>query len=121
MISEKPLRHSQVPNGTWHGISTKETIKILNSNAVFGLKEKEIEERTIVYGKNKLPEDKPIPWFILFLRQFKSPLVFILVIAVGVTLWLQEYTDSVVIFAAVLLNTAIGYFQENKASKALSQ
>ncbi|MCH7828455.1 cation-transporting P-type ATPase [Patescibacteria group bacterium] len=103
----------------WHSITTKEALRILNSNAELGLKEKEVELRKSEYGLNTLPEDKPLSPLVLFLRQFKSPLIFILVIAGSVTFWLQEYTDSIVIFSAVLLNTAIGYFQENKASKAL--
>jgi len=109
------------PLTLWHSISAKETVKILNSNTEFGLEEKEVELRKNEYGLNTLPEDKPLSSLVLFLRQFKSPLIFILVLAGAVTLWLQEYTDSTVIFSAVLLNTAIGYFQENKATKALSQ
>jgi len=105
----------------WHSIAAKEAVKILNSSAEFGLKEKQVESRKSEYGANSLPEDKPLFPLVLFLRQFKSPLIFILLIASVVTLLLKEYTDSVVIFSAVLLNTAIGYFQENKASKALSQ
>ncbi|MCH8244415.1 HAD-IC family P-type ATPase [Patescibacteria group bacterium] len=105
----------------WHSTLAKEAVEILNSNAEFGLKEKEVELRKNEYGSNSLPEDKSLSPLVLFLRQFKSPLIFILVLAGGVTLWLQEYADSAVIFSAVLLNTAIGYFQENKATKALSQ
>jgi len=109
------------PFTPWHSILATKAVEILNSNAEFGLTEKEVEARRVQYGENKLEGDKPTPRIVLFLRQFKSPLIFILVLAGGVTLWLQEYTDSAVIFSAVLLNTAIGYFQENKASKALSQ
>ena len=105
----------------WHSTLAKEAVEILNSNAEFGLKEKEVELRKNEYGSNSLPEDKSLSPLVLFLRQFKSPLIFILVLAGGVTLWLQEYADSAVIFSAVLLNTAIGYFQENKATKALSE
>lgn len=108
------------PRAIWHSIPTKEAVKILNSNAGLGLKESEVELRKNEYGLNSLPEDKPLSPLVLFLRQLKSPLILVLVLAGGVTLWLQEYTDSTVIFSAVLLNTAIGYFQENKATKALS-
>ncbi|MCH8048750.1 HAD-IC family P-type ATPase, partial [Patescibacteria group bacterium] len=110
-----------IPKTIWHSILAKEAVKILASNTELGLKESEVELRQNEYGLNSLPEDKPLSSLVLFLRQFKSPLIFILVLAGGVTLWLQEYTDSAVIFSAVLLNTVIGYFQENKATKALSQ
>lgn len=108
-------------SASWHSIPTKEALTILSANPKFGLKEQEIEERKERYGLNRLPEDKPTPRIVLLLRQFKSPFVFILIIAGAVTLWLGEHTDSIVIFGAVLLNTAIGYFQENKATRALSQ
>ncbi|MDA1337659.1 MAG: HAD-IC family P-type ATPase [bacterium] len=108
------------PTTIWHSISAKEALSKLGSNAQLGLTEKEVALRTNEYGLNSLPEDKALSPLVLFLRQFKSPLVFILLIAGGVTLWLQEYTDSTVIFIAVLINSAIGYFQENKATKALS-
>ena len=105
----------------WHSITAKEALEILNSSAGFGLNEKEVELRKNEYGLNSLPEDKSLSPLVLFFRQFKSTLIFILVLAGGVTLWLQEYADSAVIFSAVLLNTGIGYFQENKATKALSE
>ena len=108
------------PFAPWHSIPAKEAVKILNSNTELELQQKEVEMRKNEYGQNSLPEDKPLSPLVLFLRQFKSPLVFVFVIAGWVTLWLQEYTDSTVIFGAVLLDTAIGYFQENKATKALS-
>ena len=105
----------------WHTNTAKEAVQNLDSDAVSGLSKEEVKERIREYGQNKLPEDTGVSPVALFLRQFKSPLVLILVLAGIVTLWLKEYTDSVVIFIAVLLNTAIGYFQENKATKALSQ
>ncbi len=56
----------------------------------------------------------------IFLFQFKSPLVYILVLAGVVTFFLREFTDSFVIFAAVLLNTSLGFYQERKAQKSLA-
>lgn len=84
-----------------------------------GLSKKEAESRLLKFGKNKLPEEKPIPQIKLFFTQFQSPLIYILVIAGLVTLILKDYTDTIVIFAAVLLNTIVGFVQENKASRAL--
>ena len=106
---------------SWHSIPAPEAVKILSSNLKLGLNEKEVILRQSQYGPNKLAEEKLTPRWLLFLRQFKSPLVFILVVAGAVTLWFHKYTDSSVIFGAVLLNTAIGYIQENKATKALSR
>ena len=105
----------------WHNISSKETIKVLKTNRNYGLEEKEISVRQTEFGINALPEEKPLSWLKIFLSQFKSPLVYILMVAGFVTLFLKEYTDSIVIFGSAILNTIVGFIQENKASSALAK
>jgi len=85
-----------------------------------GLISAEAEKRLEKFGPNELAKPKEFSEIKLFLGQFKSPLVYILVFAGLVTLFLQEFTDSIVIFAAVFLNTILGFWQERKAQKALS-
>ena len=105
----------------WHNISWKEVVKKLGSDSKHGLKEKRIKIHQEKFGRNLLPEEKPLPKLKIFLEQFKSPLIYILLIAGIVVLIFKELTDAVVIFGAVLLNTVVGFFQENKASQALSK
>ena len=102
----------------WHSLPLGEIFKGLKAN-LNGLTQKEAEKRLKKYGLNKLPEEKPPSKLRLFLEQLKSPLVYILLIAGLVTLFLGDYSDAVVIFGAVLLNTFVGYFQEKKAGQAL--
>ena len=106
---------------SWHDISAEQAAKDLETDIEKGLNQESVEARRQKFGPNKLPEEKPLSKLMIFLSQFKSPLVYILVFAGVVTLFLGEYTDSIVIFAAVGVNTIIGYFQENKASEALSE
>ncbi len=103
----------------WHTLSWKETIRKLSSNAQKGLSEKEVKVRQQKFGKNLLPKEKPFPKLKILLGQFQSPLIYILIVAGIITLILGEYTDSIVIFGAVILNTAVGYLQENKAIETL--
>ena len=103
----------------WHAISWGETAEILSADGKEGLSWEEARARQKKYGKNKLPEEKPMPALLIYLEQFKSPLVYILVIAGIITLAFNKISDAVVIFGAVLLNTVVGYFQESKANKAL--
>lgn len=105
----------------WHNISWEEAVKLLRSDSKRGLTMAEVESRQKEWGKNRLPEEKPLSHFKIFLEQLKSPLIYILILAGMVTLILGEYTDCTVIFAAVILNTVVGYFQEAKASKALRE
>lgn len=105
----------------WHTLSSEKVAEILRTDPEEGLSENEVEIRQKKFGLNKLPEEKPLPKVKIFLSQFQSPLIYVLVIAGIITLILGEWTDTVVIFAAVFLNTVVGYFQENKASNALRE
>jgi len=104
----------------YHSLSIGEALKKLNASED-GLSGKEAERRLAEDGRNELPEKKPPSKFIIFLRQFKSPLIFILVLAGLVTLFLKDYTDAIVIFAAVGLNSLIGFFQEDKTNNILKE
>lgn len=105
----------------WHSLSVEEVIKKLGTNNKEGLSKEEVRIRQEKFGKNKLPEEKPLSSLQIFLEQFQSPLIYILVIAGIVTLAFKEYADSLVIFGAVILDTVIGYLQESKTSKALRE
>lgn len=83
----------------------------LSTSAVADLYEK--------FGSNVLPEGKHKTKFDHFIDQFRSPLIYILVIAGIITFFLKDYKDSVVIFAAVFVNTILGYYQEVKAEESL--
>lgn len=105
----------------WHNLEIAEIEKILRTNIKEGLDKKEIETHQKEFGKNELPEEKPFSGLRIFLEQFQSPLIYILLIAGFITLFLGEFTDSVVIFGAVFLNVIVGFIQENKASKTLKE
>lgn len=85
------------------GISSSEAAKLLRQ-----------------HGPNSLPEKPPPSNFKIVLEQLKSPLVYILLAALLVTIFLKEFTDAFVIFFAVFLNTVLGFIQEKKASNALA-
>lgn len=84
-----------------------------------GLTEKEAKERLIEHGPNELPEKPPPTSIELIIEQVKSPLVYVLVAAGVVTLFLGDYADSAIIFFVVVVNSALGFYQEKKASNAL--
>ena len=105
----------------WHNLSEKETVDALRSDLKKGLAEEEIAIRQKEFGKNRLPEEKGLPWFRIFFQQFQNPLIYILLIASVVTLVLREYTDAVIILGVVLLNVIIGFIQENKSAKTLKE
>ena len=105
----------------WHSLSVEEVIKKLGTNNKEGLSKEEVRVRQEKFGKNKLPEEKPLSSVRIFFEQFQSPLIYILVIAGIATLFFQKFTDAIVIFGAVFLNIIVGFVQENKASKTLQE
>src|SRR5690606_12615455 len=86
-----------------------------------GLTSDEAQYRRDRDGKNELPRKKRMSRLQLFFNQFKSPLIYILLIAGGIKLVLRDTLDATVILVAVAVNTVIGYFQENKAENALAK
>lgn len=114
----------------WHSLSAGEVAGKLAVDAETGLSEEEVFNRQRKFGKNKLPEEKPLSGLKIIASQFQSPLVYILVIAGLATILLPEkesasflgrYADSIVIFLTVFLNAFVGFIQENKASKTLQE
>ena len=89
----------------------EEKLKSLKKlKSLTGLTEKEVKERLKKFGFNELSAKKEYSDLQVFIEQFKSPLIYILVFAGLVTLFLQDFIDTSVIFAAVLMNTVLGFF-----------
>ena len=104
----------------WHALAIEDVLKKL-STTENGLSSREADNRLGKYGRNVLPKERPLSSLRIFISQFQSPLIYFLALAGVVTLFLSDYTDAIVIFLAVILNSIVGFFQENKASKSLEK
>jgi len=102
----------------WHTKSSLAVIKELRSSER-GLSNTEVTLRLKQYGQNKLPEEKVDSIFIIFLRQFQSPLIYILVAASIVVFTIGEVVDGSIILAVLLFNAIVGTIQEGKAQNTL--
>ncbi len=71
--------------------------------------------------KNVLPEAASPGVFLLIARQLKSPLVYILIVAAGLSFVVGDVFDTSIILLVVAINTLLGYLQESKASQALQE
>ncbi len=85
-----------------------------------GLTETQVIAARQHYGANLLPVTPPVPAWRRFLRQFNNLLIYVLLVAAALALFLSEYLDMAVILAVVLVNGIIGFVQEGQAEKALS-
>lgn len=97
-----------------------ELYEIYKTNPKTGLSSEEATKRLKEHGENIFnQEEPPTMWHILF-HQFTSPLIIILILAVILTISLQDWLDAIIISLAILVNAGLGFYQETKAEKAIS-
>jgi P-type Ca2+ transporter type 2C len=82
-----------------------------------GLTEGEVLERRLQYGENRLPAEKGTSAWTILLAQFKSPLVYIILVAAAVSLSVGELGDFGIIMAVVVIDVILGFIQEYQAQK----
>ncbi|MBT7228042.1 HAD-IC family P-type ATPase, partial [Candidatus Parcubacteria bacterium] len=104
----------------WHTLSSAQVLKQLNSSKQ-GLSDDEAKKSLNKHGLNILAQAEKFSAWRLLLSQFKSALVYVLLIAGAVSFFFGEFVDAYVIFAAVFLNVVVGFFQEYKANKSLEK
>ena len=103
----------------WHLLSCEQVFEKLDTSS-HGLASKEAEYRIEKYGLNSLPEKKPTPLIRIFLGQFNSPLILILLGASAVTYLIGETADAYIISAILVFNAIVGTIQEGRAQNTLS-
>ncbi|RNA64164.1 calcium-translocating P-type ATPase, SERCA-type [Prosthecochloris sp. ZM_2] len=100
--------------------TVQEVMSALGSS-IDGLSSSEAERRLQEYGENRLREEERISVWKLFLQQFNSVLVWLLLFAVVVSLFLGDVLESEIIAFILVANALIGFLQEFRAEKALGE
>ncbi len=101
---------------TWHAMGIGDIRSHLQTEQD-GLSKAEVASRQEQYGKNTLPGKKATSTIRIILRQFASPLIYILVVAGIVKAVADDWTDAIFIFLVIGLNSVIGSIQEWKAER----
>jgi len=104
----------------WHALAPEALAGRLETNAEAGLGDQEARRRLAQQGPNELSEAPPPSPLTLFLRQFSSLIIWVLIVAAVVSGFLQEWVDAGAILVIVLLNAALGFVQEFKAERSLA-
>ena len=102
----------------YYQLDSKEVLKKLETSNE-GLSHEEAEKRLKQYGLNQLEEKKGVSPFKIFLKQFKDPVIMILLAAILISVLVKEFLDAGVIAAILILNAIIGFSQEYRAEKAI--
>ena len=107
------------PRCAWYAQDVDRVCTELHTS-IHGLSEKEAALRLKTYGANVLPDaniDSPV---VLFLKQFQSPLIYILFVASGIVFLLGERMDAYIVLFVLLANAGIGFIQEGRAQNTLA-
>ena len=109
----------------WQTMRKDEVLKKLDTNEKLGLSEEEVLKRRKEYGNNVLQEKKKESIFVKFFKQFNDFMIIILIIASIISALVSkmqgenDYFDSIIIIAIVVLNAVMGVVQEAKAEKSI--
>jgi P-type Ca2+ transporter type 2C len=102
----------------FHSISVEDTFKRLDTSKK-GLKTSEAKQRLHKFGFNELQAKEGVHPLKILIQQFASPLVWILLAALAISIILGETIDAIVIGVIIILNAVLGFFQEYRAEKAI--
>lgn len=109
---------AKIADKVWHALPAEEVLRELRTSSE-GLDGREAEQRLISYGPNALAEEKKTSAFGQFMKQFQSPLIYVLILASAISFAVGETVDGSVILLIVVFNAIIGFAQERKAEQAL--
>lgn len=100
-----------------HAASNEAVLAALESS-LHGLTRSEATARIEQYGRNTLPQARMPGVATVFLRQFASPLIYVLIVAALLSLMIKEWSDAGFISAVLFINAVIGTIQEHSAQRA---
>jgi Ca2+-transporting ATPase len=109
-----------IASDSWHALSSEEALQRCGTEPSSGLDTDEVARRQAQHGRNALPEAPPRPLWRIVLRQFKSPLIYILFVAAALAAGMGHWGDAAVILGVVLVNALIGAYQEGRAEASMA-
>ncbi len=121
MTFYRPVHEETDLPDTFPWAHTQNEVLALLKSDDHGLSEEDALTRLKTFGTNEIRARRKTSAILIFLRQFTSPLIFILVGAAILTVILQEYVETFVIMLAVAVNTGLGFYQEYRAENTLER
>ncbi|MBM3232023.1 cation-translocating P-type ATPase [Candidatus Pacearchaeota archaeon] len=98
---------------------SSKVVSSFGSDVKNGLTEVIASQRLKDFGLNEIKRESNVSALVIFFRQFKSFIIYLLIFALIVSTLLGEYVDSIVIFAILILNATFGFVQEYRAEKSI--
>src|SRR4030042_2052542 len=111
------MNHSQTEFWSVHSL---ELLQLLQT-APQGLTSDDVQQRLLRYGSNLLTPKKKSDALTLLIAQFRSPIILILIFAAGLSLFLRDPIDAVIILVIILVGGFLGFWQERGAVNAVEK
>ena len=96
-----------------------DVLESLSTTEQIGLSTHQVEQLLLTYGKNELKQKAKVSPWVIFLQQFKSPLIVVLLAATLVSALIGDMSWSAIIVIIVMLNAIVGFVQEYKAEQSI--
>jgi Ca2+-transporting ATPase len=100
-------------------ISPSETAARLQTSLTHGLPPAEALTRLRDYGPNEIPHEEPEPLWLRFVKQFQEPLIMLLLVSAGASIFLGNTDDAISITVAVTIVVSVGFIQEYRSEKSI--
>jgi P-type Ca2+ transporter type 2C len=120
LLQSAPMPSSAAPIGDSYSRSSEEVLTALSVRRGEGLKRDEAAQRLGQYGPNQLADRHQRTPLAILVEQFHNPLVWLLIAAAVASVILGDIVETIAILAIVVLNAALGFFQEYRAENALA-
>lgn len=108
----------EATTGAFYLKKVKECLDALKTGEK-GLPSEEAQKRLREYGPNQLDARAATPWWLQFLHQFKDVFVIVLIVAGTISLITGDVRGGSIMYAIVLVDACVGYFQEHKAERIM--
>ena len=116
-MTPQPPPEKPDPQAQFHTLPEDELFSVLGSSPN-GLTSEQAQAGLLRFGNNDISHIRKVPVILQYLGHFKNLLIIILLIAAGISLFVGELTDAVIIFIIVFASVTLDFFQEYKAGEA---
>lgn len=108
------------PQADPHALSMEELLLAFQTDAAFGNGETEAENRARKFGIHAYQSQRQKSIFMMVLLPFKSPMVYLLLVAVAATFYFQNTVEAIAIMVVILVNALIGFLMELQARNSMN-
>jgi P-type Ca2+ transporter type 2C len=103
-----------------HTFTVEEILHELQSDSTKGISQTEAKKRSKEFGSNLFQVQRQKSIILMILLQFKSPIVYLLLFAVAITLYFQNFIEAIAIMVVILVNALIGFLMELHARNSMN-